>query len=190
MPMPCSFDGCDRESYLRGYCMAHYMRWRKHGDPSVGGPLRTKRGLPKAWLEAHVDYDGEGCLTWPFYIGSNGYGYMHDDSPHRRMCELKNGPPPTPLHEAAHSCGRGPNACVDPRHLRWATRLENAADRALHGTLGRAERGPSAKLTQGEVDELRRRYAAGGETHRQLAAVFGVNQSQLSRILAGKRWLD
>lgn len=186
----CQFPGCDRAHHKAGYCVAHYVRRRKHGDPSVGGALRTKRGEPRRWLEAHVDYDGDGCLIWPFSRLASGYGNLGREGAHRYMCRLINGPPPTPGHEAAHSCGRGAEGCVDPRHLRWATRLENAGDRALHGTLRRGERGPCAKLTQADVDDLRRRYSAGGATHRQLAAIFGINQSQVSRILARKRWLD
>jgi hypothetical protein len=44
----------------------------------------------------------------------------------RIMCEWRNGPPPTPLHEAGHVCPRGENhRCVNPFHLVWMTRIEN-----------------------------------------------------------------
>lgn len=46
----------------------------------------------------------------------------------RHMCKLKNGDPPTPDHEAAHSCGNGKHGCINPNHLRWATDAENMAD--------------------------------------------------------------
>lgn len=31
----CTVEGCSREHKARGYCPTHYIRFRKHGDPSV-----------------------------------------------------------------------------------------------------------------------------------------------------------
>ena len=44
----CSVDGCDRAHEAKGYCRAHYKRWRKHGDPTVG-----KRGRPIGAVGSH-----------------------------------------------------------------------------------------------------------------------------------------
>ena len=30
---PCSIDGCERPAATRGWCNAHYIRWRRSGDP-------------------------------------------------------------------------------------------------------------------------------------------------------------
>ncbi len=35
MRAPCKIDGCERTSAGRGWCKAHWARWRKHGDPTV-----------------------------------------------------------------------------------------------------------------------------------------------------------
>jgi hypothetical protein len=44
----------------------------------------------------------------------------------RIMCEWRHGAPPSPLHEAGHTCPTGENhRCVNPFHLEWMTRVEN-----------------------------------------------------------------
>ena len=88
------------------------------------------------WLLDHVSFEGEECLIWPFNK-QNGYaGCISADGRRqyacRVMCKLAHGPAPTPKHEVAHSCGKGDEACINPKHLRWATSAENGADRKLH----------------------------------------------------------
>lgn len=36
----CSIDGCCEPVLARGWCVAHYQRWNRHGDPLAGGPPR------------------------------------------------------------------------------------------------------------------------------------------------------
>lgn len=50
------------------------------------------------------------------------------------MCQKAHGDPPSPKHDAAHSCGRGHEGCVNPNHLSWKTKKQNQADRITHGT--------------------------------------------------------
>lgn len=50
MNATCSIPECGRPTLARGWCEAHYRRWRKHGDP-----LYTKRA---AWVERHDARDG------------------------------------------------------------------------------------------------------------------------------------
>lgn len=37
----CSIEGCTRLVHGHGWCMNHYMRWRKHGDPEWEKPIFT-----------------------------------------------------------------------------------------------------------------------------------------------------
>ena len=32
----CSIEGCERASRARGWCLAHYRKWQRHGDPLAG----------------------------------------------------------------------------------------------------------------------------------------------------------
>lgn len=48
MRSKCSVEGCDREIVGRGWCGAHYNRWKKTGDVRANVPLKKDRrfGLP------------------------------------------------------------------------------------------------------------------------------------------------
>src|SRR5437879_1542174 len=102
----------------------------------MSNPSTKGNGAAMAWIVAHVNYQGDDCLPWPF-SRLNGYGRGgHNGTPfyaNRMMCEKAHGPPPTPEHEAAHSCGNGPQGCTNPRHLSWKTPSANQLDRAEHG---------------------------------------------------------
>lgn len=47
---PCSAADCERPNYRRGFCAAHYPRFRKYGDPLAGGPFRVLRGTGNRWV--------------------------------------------------------------------------------------------------------------------------------------------
>lgn len=42
-PRTCAVDGCERTSKSRGWCHAHYQRWRNGGDVRADVPLRESR---------------------------------------------------------------------------------------------------------------------------------------------------
>lgn len=102
------------------------------------------------------------------------------------MCMVAHGEPPTGSHEAAHSCGNGREGCVNPRHLRWATPVENQSDKVAHGTTYRGERHWSAKLTEVEVKEIR--ALLGTMSQAAIARLYGVDPSAVSEIKSGKTW--
>jgi len=45
LDLECSIPDCPELRRARGYCINHWKRWRRHGDPLGGGPskLRPKR---------------------------------------------------------------------------------------------------------------------------------------------------
>lgn len=139
------------------------------------------------FIRAHVDYDGPDCLIWPLHkcngYGTFGYLGKHHYA-HRFMCELVNGPAPSPDHEAAHSCGRGDQGCIHPKHLSWKTHTDNQLDRAQHGTKNTWAKG--GKLTAQQAAEIR--ALKGKKKQREIAAIFGISRSQVSWIMTGKSW--
>lgn len=147
----------------------------------------TERGTLLRWLVERRSYDGADCLLWPFGKLSNGYGSLmhngHRRTAHSLMCELAHGPAPDGT-EAAHNCGV--RACCNPNHLRWATGLENAADRLAHGTDARGEKAWQARLTK---DQVRRIVALlDTKTDTEIANELGVSASAVGSIAHGCSW--
>ena len=189
MKRQCSIDGCDRAHAARGYCEKHYDRWRKHGDPLC--LIMTERGAPRAYLfDVVLAHDTDDCLIWPYGRSSGGYAMVSHDGKRcnatRVVCSEVHGPPPTPKHEAAHTCGRGSDGCCSPRHLVWKTHKENMADKIIHDKHNRGERHGNAKLTQADVDGMRTLF--GVETNRRLARKYGVSEQCVALIRKGINW--
>lgn len=183
----CTLAGCAEPHFSSGFCRNHHHRWKKHGGPEAGP---TADGEPLRWLQAHVNWTGDDCLTWPYARRSGDYGRLKlghaQEYAHRTMCIMAHGSPPTEAHEAAHSCGNGHLACVNPKHLRWANKAENAADRTIHGTENIGERNGQAKLTTAQVREIR--ALEGSEPQRVTAARFSISRQTVSDIRIGRRW--
>jgi hypothetical protein len=182
----CSVDKCDGKVIARGWCSAHWQRWKRHGDPLGGysGP-RAKVGEPARFLEAAIRHQGDECLIWPFCRVA-GYASIGKQSVSRIICERVNGPKPSEKHECSHSCGRGSAGCINPKHLKWATHAENCADKFGHGTNNHGERHNRAKLTWPEVLEIR--ALSSTLSQKELAERYGIRQAHVSRIILGLSW--
>lgn len=188
MTFLCSFNGCgSTKKGPKGLCPKHYKRLNKYGDPSI---IKSPRGEAQRFYEDVVlKYEGEECLIWP-YGKAHGYGRIQRDrrvgTVSRLVCIDVHGEPPTSLHEAAHSCGRGSAGCVAKSHLSWKTRAENQADRLLHGTHNRGERQGAAKLTESDVEKIR--ALTGRQFQSVTAKAFGVTQQTISRVQRNATW--
>jgi hypothetical protein len=184
----CSVEGCGKPRHSKGFCPSHYERWKLHGDPSAG---RTPKGSLINFVENIArPYSGDACLPWPYSRTGQGYGKLKIGNGYivasRYVCIRAHGEPPTPQHQAAHSCGNGRLGCVNPRHLSWKTPIENDADKMRHGTINRGERNPAAKLTESQVREIR--SLAGHLTRAQISEMYGICPMAISRINARKSW--
>ncbi|TGV15839.1 hypothetical protein EN816_00885 [Mesorhizobium sp. M8A.F.Ca.ET.173.01.1.1] len=183
----CSIPDCDKAAEKRGWCTAHYKRWQRHGDPTLG---RSPNGAAMDFYErAVLHYRGSNCLIWPFARNENGYGVLHVSSGSalvsRRVCEEVHGPAPSAIHEAAHSCGKGHEGCVAKGHVSWKTPRSNSTDKLAHGTHNRGERHPLAKLTE---DEVRAIYSDDRTPQSVIAREYGVSFVTVSDIKRGRSW--
>lgn len=123
----CSVADCGNPTHKRGYCSKHYQKALKYGDPLAG---ITKYATPAEALAGRSTREG-GCLLWGGNRNQKGYGRLMVDgrlqSAHRVAYALSVGPIPEGA-EVDHACLN--RACVEPAHLRLATRSENAQNRA------------------------------------------------------------
>lgn len=184
----CTVNGCGSEVFASGLCSKHYARARTHGTPLAGG---TPKGEARQWLHDHAEHSSNECLLFPYTCpSSDGYGKVGVDGrqarANRYMCEIAHGPAPTPRHQAAHSCGNGHLGCVNPGHLRWATHIENMADKVEHGTLLMGEAAPWSKLKADDI--LFIRANRGVIYQKDLASLFGISKSAVGAIQLRKRW--
>lgn len=155
------------------------------------GSYNRGRGKGIAFLRAHVGYAEDACLDWPLSCDNHGYAIIGVDGKRlkaaRVMCELVNGPAPSPQHHAAHSCGRGQNGCVHPRHVRWATPKENMADSVRLGAVRQRGARPFHKLTEADVAQIL--ALRGQKSYREIGSMFGVRGKQIGKILRGEQWV-
>ena len=181
----CILAGCEKKHVAKGYCWKHYERNRKFGDP-----LTTKTaedGEPLAFLcRVKVLGNFDGCVIWPFGRQGDGYGCLRFDGKmqqaHRVSLYLSEGPAPDGKPNACHSPSICHNRlCVNPRHLRWASKSENEMDKVSDNTSMR-------KLSDADVIAIRG-MVAEGITNVSIADKFGVTPQYISRIKSGKACL-
>jgi hypothetical protein len=186
----CSVEGCGLKASVHGYCWGHDKQAKRGVAFHPVTPRKHRRGSQLPWLEAHVNYTGDECLIWPFAFHRDGRGQVTIDKrthqAHRVMCEKAHGPPPTPEHEAAHSCGKGHLGCVHPGHVSWKTHQQNIDDKEVHGTMLRGEQIYCAKLTETQVRDIRR--LANVASRRDLADRYGVVPGTITKVIKRALW--
>lgn len=184
----CSIDGCDQPHSGRGYCNSHYMRFLRYGDPERVVQLR---GPDEERFWAKVDKAGQDdCWHWRAKKGLNQYGHFRSTHLKRSLGAhafsffLANDYVPP---EVMHTCDV--RSCVNPRHLRAGTRKLNMADMIAKGRAPKIERPKgvehhAAKLTEDDVRAIR----ASKDTHRVVAARYGLAKGTVASIRARRSW--
>lgn len=182
----CTAPGCEEWAEARELCVHHYGLLMRRGAIDAK-PVYSPKGEALSWLARHAGYEGDDCLQWPF---GKGYGTVRINGAtakaHRHMCTLAHGEPPSPKHHAAHSCGRGDQGCINPRHLRWDTAVGNAADKFEHGTIPLGEDAWNARLTEEKVRWAR--SVAGEMTYAAMSQALGVHAGTIRHAVLRDTW--
>lgn len=132
---------------------------------------------------------GIDCWEWTGAL-SRGYGSFstgsrHTELAHRLSYRAFRGEIPQGAC-VLHRCDN--RRCVNPTHLFLGTYLDNNRDmitKQRDRCIG--ERNTNAKLTRDQVDEIRLRIASG-ESHRSIAAGYGIRKDAVSKIATGRTW--
>ena len=121
---------------------------------------KNHRGYGKFWLNGRTDLAHR--VSYLFHKGSIPDGFL-----------------------VRHTCDNPP--CVNPDHLLVGTVKDNARDAIERGLYPRGEGNGRAKLTEGQVSEIRRCWEAG-ETQVSMARRFGVSRAAIQWVLNGRNW--
>lgn len=135
---------------------------------------------PRFW--PHVKKSkGRGCWTWTGWTTRNGYGMIsvncRDVFVHRLIFEIYH----RPLRKGEivhHKCDN--KACVRPSHLRAGTQQENLRDAVLKGLI------PSTP--KHIVYKIRRGFASGKYTRKELSEKYDVSFSFVCGLIRGSMW--
>lgn len=186
----CLVDECSRVAYAKNMCEMHYRRVLTNGTISL---KRSTQNLAQTRLlnKVMAHKRKTKCLPWPYSRTKGGCATISYKGKYQRVpriiCRRVHGKPPTPKHEACHSCGKGHEGCVNPWHLYWGTHTENMADKIKHGTNYEGERHVSSKLNNIKVKNIRRLQKRGYKDA-QLARLYGVGVSAIRDIRVNKTW--
>lgn len=144
------------------------------------------------WSKVAITAHPDRC--WEWQAGCNKYGYgkfKRNTQPcraHRVAWELINGDIPDGLH-VLHTCDN--RKCCNPKHLFLGTNQDNMDDKVAKGRQHKVptgERHPNHKISREQMHDIRKRYNAGGISHRGLALETGLSRAQIGRILKGTSW--
>lgn len=130
----CLVESCHKQRIIKWWCIAHYHRWQRYGDPEGG--FHTKTDDP---LRDYVDRSGgpRSCHEFQRGRSKSGYGRVSSGNKvvytHRLTWERAYGPIPAGL-EVCHSCDNPP--CCNIKHLFLGTHAQNMADSSSKGRLG------------------------------------------------------
>lgn len=147
---------------------------------------------PVIRYRAKVDVRGpDECWLWTASCYRNGYGQFGISKEQRSVLAHRfgysalKGPIP-PGQNVLHTCDNPP--CQNPAHWYLGSQKNNADDRETRnrGNHPHGERN-NAKLTEGDVEEIRRLYSLGA--HRQeIAKQFNISERNVYQVARGERW--
>lgn len=170
----CSVSGCESKYYAKGFCKYHYDNNHTHGDPEY---KRNNHGL--STTPTYNTWSGmiKRCYC-PKTHGYHRYGgrgiVVCDNWKRDFLCFLSDMGKRPFLNAQIDRIDNDGN--YEPKNCRWVLPAENARNQSRN------------KLTMAAANEIRKMYAAGDKSQRQISEIFRISQSMVSLIVANKEW--
>ena len=117
----CSIEGCERAKLARGWCRAHYNRWKRHGDP-LGGAAERSTGRVCEVPGCGGKHEGRGYCA-PHYNRYMAHGDPLWEKPARAVpdCSVEGCENPSRKRSwcASHYSQWTREGAVRPFHYKW-----------------------------------------------------------------------
>ena len=141
--------------------------------------------------------DLDQCWPWQGPVDKDGYGNFHvragelrlskNTKVHANRLAFRLAYGRWPVGYALHGCDN-PACCnaINSDHIHEGSPAQNMQEKVLrnrHPAHMRNGNNPTAKLTWEQAEEIRRRYATGEISQRNLAEEYGIEQSNVSLIV-------
>jgi hypothetical protein len=153
--------------------------------------MGAKHGSLADRFNTRMQPSSDGCILWTGYISEKGYGTIYQHTPVRKMrkahqvsYELSVGPIPEGM-VVMHTCDNPP--CVNPKHLRLGTQLENVEDMRIKG---RASKGPThfrvaRNLSNGRAELCSQVFdlRSFGYTREEIGLMIGCEVKEIKEML-------
>jgi len=174
----CKIENCNEKHKGMGYCLKHYQRFEKYGDPFYIATKEPERhgmtGIPEysIWYDmkrrcynkrnkAYHWYGKKGIIICDKWI--NSFLAFYEDM----------GPKPFPgaeIDRIDNDKGYFPENC------RWTTHTENIRNSSI------------AKITIKIARDIKKIYKTSKITQKELVMIYGCSQVHIGRIVNDKAW--
>ena len=159
----------------------------------VGGMSKEQRSA--FWSKVNIKNNTRECWEWQGAKKPRGYGNVKVNkqyfSAHRVSFILANGPIPEG-YIVCHICDNP--SCCNPTHMMLGTHKSNTADMLIKNrqkkkhTAARGEGNGKSKLSEENIRDIRKIYAAKIMNQYELAVKFGVTQPTIGHIVRNETW--
>jgi len=155
----------------------------------------TQKDIDRFWGKVQRTNDPNQCWLWMAGVNDYGYGRINwsgsNQYSNRVAWMITFGEIPEGLL-ICHTCDNPP--CCNPAHLFLGTKADNNQDKMLKGRHKpipgwKGEENPNSKLTDLQVEEIRRRYKWRGKNGNDLKGLsqeFGVTFQTIGAIVNRK----